>query len=573
MKKIFITLLFAALFVSCYQDKGNYDYTLSDMNEITDVIFTPAIADGNLIELQQALNEEDRDCKITVDIKQTKSENYDNLDFYWKISGTNIKDTVVETRGFLDIKLPLAQDLKYSVLLQIYDRTTTLSYYRSFKVETRPIFKNSLFVLHGKEGERKLGNIEIIEKDTMIYSDAYAKLFGEESNPFINSEALCYSTFHDNSNGINKNQHAHFMTVFDSDGKASVYDPYGLKFTYSNTATFRPASESFTFARNIQVGSVYYSNFFRTVISKEGQFYIGNHFPILYKPGHNIEIGETQNNAHVRDYRVTAASITPTRVVLWDAKYNCFLYLVHNEWLPQYKDQVVSNFYLSNPVQDANVDFSTLEKSPEGLKAVYSYIQYVENYNSDSKPYFIFHDETNNEFWRYELESQAIGEGKDNKANMTRANGEPDAAFTIKGQRLENFEPGEQLNTIVYNSYFTTNYLFYANGGTVYRYNISNGDNTVMYKAPEGYTVSVIKFRNEDSSDFMDNLGLFMSIGLNNGDNGAVAEILLQTSSDVDETFPTLFYEKDKEGNYLFGNIKDLQFTPFFQYKIPDHLK
>ena len=571
MKKIFITLLSVALLVSCYEDKGNYDYTLDSMNKIVEVTFNPAIADGKLIELQQALKEEDRDCKVIAEVTQSLKENYDNLHFYWNITGSGINDTVIETPGYLDVKLPLAQDLEYNVFLQIYDYSTTLSHYTSFKIKTRPIFKNSLFILHGKEGERQLGNIEIIEKDTIIYTNAYAKLYTGES-PFSNVEALNYSTFHDYSSGTKSDEHAHYMTLFNAEGKATVYDPYGLKLVYSNNAIFRPVSSSFTYSRNIQAGTVHANNFFRTVISKEGQFYIGNHFPILYKPGYNIEIGEVSNSAHQRDYKVTAAAITPTRIVVWDEKYNRFLYLTHNERLPEIKEDVNSEFHLSNPVQNANINFEELDKSPEGLKAVYSYIQYIDSYDSDSKPYFIFYDEEYNEYWRYELTSQAVGEGKDNKAKMTRANGDATAAFTISGERLLNFDPGEQINTLVYNSYFTTNYLFYANGGTVYRYNANNGEKTVMYNAPEGYTVSVIKFRNEDPSPYMDNLGLYMSIGMNKGEEGAVAEILLTTASDLDETFTPLLYKEDNEGN-KFGNIKDLQFVPTYTYKTPEHFK
>ena len=75
------------------------------------------------------------------------------------------------------------------------------------------------------------------------------------------------------------------------------------------------------------------------------------------------------------------------------------------------------------------------------------------------------------------------------------------------------------------------------------RHNLSNGDEEVIYTAPVGYTVSIIKFRTYDSesnstlsSNFGD-LGLYLSIGMNKGDNGAVAEIKLTTSADVDESY------------------------------------
>ena len=563
MKKIFITILSIGLLASCYRDKGNYDYTLDNMNEITAITFNPAKTDDNLIEFQQALKEEDRDCRIVVNVTQSKETTLDNLHFYWNISGD--KDTIVETTGYLDIKLPLAQDLKYNILLQVYDKTTTLSRYEKLKVQTRPIFKNSLFVLHGKEGERKLGNIEIIAEDTIIYTDAYSKLFPVNENPFANSIALNYSVFHDHSDKYPSDVNSQNMTVWNNDAKASVYEPYGLKVKYSNSAIFRPTSASFKYSRNVQVGSIYYNNFHRVVLSQDGQFYVGNHFPILYKPGYLIETGEAQNEAHQMSYRATAAAITSKRVVVWDEKNDRFLYLKH-EMLPQIEDDIISNFFLASPIQNANVNFTSLQKSPAGMKAVYSYTQYIDDFDN-TKAYFIFLDESSNEYWRYELTSVEIEDGNGEKANMTRANGEAPAAFTIEGELLSNFDPGEQINTVVYNSWFTSNYLFYANGGTVYRYNVSNGEKHIVYNAPEGYTVSVIKFRNADSSNYMGDLHLYMSIGLNKGEEGAVAEVKFTTASDLDETFPTLFFDKDNEGN-IFGNIQDLQFAPIYNYHV-----
>jgi hypothetical protein len=63
MKKISSLLLSVLMLTACYEDLGNYDYKLDSMNEITSVTFTPSIvmsASGNVIEVQQALDENDR---------------------------------------------------------------------------------------------------------------------------------------------------------------------------------------------------------------------------------------------------------------------------------------------------------------------------------------------------------------------------------------------------------------------------------------------------------------------------------------------------------------------------------
>ena len=102
------------------------------------------------------------------------------------------------------------------------------------------------------------------------------------------------------------------------------------------------------------------------------------------------------------------------------------------------------------------------------------------------------------------------------------------------------------------------------------RHNLSNGDEQVIYTAPEGYTVSVIKFRTEDaasnSSEFCSfgELGLYLSIGMNKDANGAVAEIKLNPAADVDESY-SVFCDKDSEGN-AFGRILDVQFAHVWSF-------
>jgi hypothetical protein len=96
---------------------------------------------------------------------------------------------------------------------------------------------------------------------------------------------------------------------------------------------------------------------------------------------------------------------------------------------------------------------------------------------------------------------------------------------------------------------------------------VSNGDKYVVYEAPEGYDVTKIKFRTEESCVFSDDLGLYLNIVLFNGTNGAVAEIKFDTAADVDTDYAPLFYDKDNEGN-LWGEIKDIQFVNDYMYKM-----
>ena len=54
MKKIAYSLISILLLAACYEDKGNYDYTLDSMNEILSVSFSPSVvmtAEGEVIEV------------------------------------------------------------------------------------------------------------------------------------------------------------------------------------------------------------------------------------------------------------------------------------------------------------------------------------------------------------------------------------------------------------------------------------------------------------------------------------------------------------------------------------------
>lgn len=217
------------------------------------------------------------------------------------------------------------------------------------------------------------------------------------------------------------------------------------------------------------------------------------------------------------------------------------------------------------PVMDAKVDFSSLGTlSPVGKTAVYGFIASHNEFFPDAKPQFIFKDADNN-FYLYELTPVDAG-GKSRGGDA----GASESAFTITGKKLPDFHPGSNLASITYNPWFSTNYIFYAKDDNVIRHNLSNGDEQVVYTAPAGYTVSVIKFRTEDAesnstmSSNLGDLGLYLSIGMNKESNGAVAEIKLTPAADVDESF-SLFCDKDSEGN-AFGRILDLQFAHVYTY-------
>ena len=569
-----LPVLLLVLLAGCYKDKGNYDYTLDTMNEITSVTFSPSVvkaADGDVIEVQQALDEDDRMRRVDVTVEQTLADNLDNLDFFWcrtytDEAGKAVKDTIL-SRGFLELELPVGKAVSYSIFLQIYDRTTDLSHYSSFKISTRPVFKNSLFVLHGNEGNRKVGNIEVIGNETKIYTDV--KTVTNDNNHYENATGFGYTTFIDIPDDLAGIGVTSTLTVYAGNGETRAYNPHGMHVKYTASQIFKPESENFSYLKTVQTGDPSNYTMYRIVFSQDGSVYVGNQVHALYKPGLACE--ESTDLPHQTDYEITAATITHNRFLMWDAKNGRFLYAAKEDpgFAGDEGNSIRPDYVSKNPLLDANVDFRTLQKSPVGMTAVMGYMNYRDNY-SQQNPFFIFKDEATGEYYRYELLMQNIGDGSKVRRYRTadgREVSEVLSAYTVVSEkRLAGLTPTD-MSTITYNSWFTTTNLFFAEGNTVYRYNVSNGDKYVVYEAPEGYNVTKIKFRTEESSAFSDDLGLHLSIVLFNGTNGAVAEIKFDTAADVDSSFAPLFYDRDNEGN-LWGEIKDIQFVNDYIYKM-----
>lgn len=572
MKKISSLLLFAFLLASCYEDKGNYDYKLDSMNTISSVTFSPSVtvsAEGNTIEVQQALDEEDKTRRVDAVLEQSLASNLDELDFYWCRSytdedGNNIKDTI-ETKGYLEFDLPVGKPMAYNIFLHIYDNTTTLSHYSSFKLKTRPVFKNSLFVLHGEEGKRQMGNIEVIGNETKIYTDV--KSVTKDDNRYENAVGFGYSTYINIPDNFANIGETRVLTVFGNNGETMTYEPFGMKVKYTSAQVFKPQSDNFSFKKLVQTGDPSNYTQYRIVLTDDGQAYIGNYVHALYKPGYACE--NNPDLEHETDYEITAATITHNRFLMWDAKNNRFLYAAKEDtgFANNEAASIKPGLASANPVLDANVKFQALQKSPEGMTAVLGYINYRDNYDLQN-PYFIFKDETTGDYYRYELLMQNIGDGsKAKRIGEDEEEKEKLSAYTIVGEkRLAGLTPTDA-STITYNSRFITSNLFFVEGNTVYRYNVQNGDKFAVYEAPNGYNITKIKFRAEDNNAFTDDLGLYLNIVMFNGANGAIGEIKFNTAADVDTDYAPLFYDKDDNGN-KWGEIEDIQFVYEYMYKV-----
>lgn len=571
MKKITSFFLLALLLTGCYKDKGNYEYTLDSMNEILSVTFQPPV-ENKVIEVQQALDEESSHCRVEAIVEQSLTQDLDELEFYWcrsyiNVQGKSVKDTI-RTKGYLEFELPIGKEMSYDIFLQVYDRSTALSHYSSFKIATRPLFKNSLFVLHGSEGERKLGNIEVIGNKTKAYTDV--KAVTRDENHYENVSGLWYTTYSYVPEG-GSYAFADRLVTYGGDDASKVYDPHGMILKYVAENMFKSPVGNFAYRNTMQTGASDIPNLYRLVLTENGEVYAGNQVYVLYRLGAGCE--NNPDVAHQADHTITAATITSNRYLMWDAKHGRFLYANKADGGFVYDEAGSTDASLASsmPILDAHVEYHGLHRSPASLTAVMGYVNYRDNYEQQNA-YFIFKDEATGDYYRYELQKLDNSKAARSRRSASRA-GEPEKplpVYAIVSEKLLTGLTPTYASTILYNAYFTTSNLFFAERGKVYRYNVSNGDRYLVYEAPEGYEVTKLKFRAEDSSNQNGDLGLMLDIVMTDGTHGAIGNIKFTTAADVDEDYLPLFYDRDGEGN-CWGEIKDIQFVYDFEYSKPAH--
>jgi len=584
MKKTIITSLGVAigtalLLASCYEDKGNYDYNFDSLNEITGVTFTPAAVsslNGQKIEFTQPLSGSVTK-RVEVSVDQSLSSNIDNLAFKWARSyknaeGETVEDTV-NTAGYLEVEIPSDRLVEYYVMLEVKDKTTDLAYYTKLYIQTRPLFQNSLFVLHTQQGETKLGNIETVGTDTNIRADAYKEVNPDATdNPFSKSIGLDFQAMYD----FGTRSYIEEFAIFNNDGTSYIYNPFGLSkrddlYPYYVLPYPKSSDVPLVIDKVVVTGdySITYNDIAprRIAISKDGRFYTADQYLSYHVPGEGVE--DNPDHLAQGSYFVTAGTITNAYNVLWDKRGNRFI-CQQKEFFGS-SEEYVWSYQSSNPVLDAHISFDGLGAalSPVGKTAVFAYIYYKssENYQS-ATPFFIFKD-SYGQYYIYELTATQSGD-KDKKSKaITRGDdkkddSEAEAMFTITGKAMSNFSPSSD-KTIAYSTWFSTNYIFYANGGSLYRYNTSNGDNTLLYSAPNGYTITLVKPRTYDAAAFTGDLGRYLVLALSDGKgNGAVAEVYLNTSADVESILPSATTVYDG-----FGTILDFQFVHEYGYTTP----
>lgn len=313
MKRVY-TLLFVAILsltaVSCFKDKGNYDYTPENRFEVT---LQPEITnDEETHWIVRPVNGPDS-VVFTVSVDQTLAADSTNLKVSWIIleNETEERDTAYGFRH--TFHFPMGQNRDYEVSLFVHDDLTGLSYRDDFSVRTRVPFEWALAVLHGEEGNRQVGFLDYpadnnYQDSATVVLDAYLNLRGERF--FQNAELIAFtpSTIGDDN-----------LLVLAPSNVWVMY-PYTMNTYYANETVYWgsiPVDYSF-------VGSCQTMNGARMVlIAENGRFYVGDRWGYLYDVNLDPDMPA--------DYTATAAYAIPGKNntgvnLVWDGNHHCFYY-------------------------------------------------------------------------------------------------------------------------------------------------------------------------------------------------------------------------------------------------------
>lgn len=212
---------------------------------------------------------------------------------------------------------------------------------------------------------------------------------------------------------------------------------------------------------------------------------------------------------------------------------------------------------MTSPLVDAGIDFVTSGyESPKGMNAVFGYIS-CDGSEISKAGYMIFTDNENNAY-AYRLE---INDKEKSSNALQTKDSEPVERFRVTERvalnGLENFTAHSPM---VYYSQLDPSFFYYASGGNLYRYNMTNKQSHLVYTAPEGYIINLLKFRCETNYPYAGPLTSILDIAMSKNEEGAIATIKLNNSGSIDNNFEPQFHTG-------FGPIADMAFAHDYIYQ------
>lgn len=482
MKNIVYIVGILLLLASCYDDKGNYDYT--EMNEVA-------------VELPESfgLRLSDTTLVIRPVISQSLRKRYDHLKFVWRHSTVNFSSLMNgDTLSMADTVAlhidPEDENLKYSHFLRllVYDEENDITYPYQTKVQISKPYEGAWMVLHKQAGETRLGAVEYIGDGVQVSPDVYYPTTGKK----LHGEPLLLSchnfvTAHYLYNGGSYSASNTFLLVTDDPKEAGVYCQW-KKFEKLDSLS-RMVAPNYRDVIDYKHISLLEGNQGYTICLSNGVLYQGNSGLKLYKAPISADVtGEVFLSGAI------ACSATG---VFYDKIGRRFLWYYGrgNEsgasTKPDVFNEAVENKtaigYL--PSRSSNVQYGVvnLNKLPDGQEVLYLGDGYRYGTMYNMVKCYAFAKGANNKSYVYEFQSRGLSTTSDK-------------AFS--GYYEINTPAGVDENTCFASNISYNGVMFYAAGKTVYRldYTQQGGIATVIYQHDEG-TATKMKFAKYEDSN------------------------------------------------------------------------
>lgn len=497
-----IFCIVAGCTLSCYDDKGSYDYI--DIRDIN-LSFTPegytdiANTSESVFKFKQPLGDT---ALVRIDpiLKTSKGEIGTSFEYFWIKPGVGNQKTDTIRTSHLDVKLAPRAHTDLTYILKITDTKTTLDYYRTITIRTITPFVNSWFVLHGTDNNMKIGTGERNEDNIWVTSDAYFDLHGVRR--FENAQSLMYvrAAFDDYTK-------AEMLTVIGGDSLFALY-PFDL--TVHNLYErmmppigYRPFVTDGISDRNRQ-GMLRDNNKKLFVSPGEGMYY-----PML-----------TQSED--ADYQASGVALHSRRVaVIWDAQqkkfYNYFLRNNNFGWWNFSQRNDAGNTARIEPFEE---DFFPADEfqNQELIKIIpdvwdekgISFLALFSNIHTGvvTRYHIIVEDDDNDEMTYKKLELRDL--------TITAA------------------------QNIAY-SYHFNNQIFYTAGNILYHYDMTNQENSIIYQVSDNTAViddAIFRWYMETNVEELSYFTRTIGLVVNYPDNrGEIHELILENSTDVEQVY------------------------------------
>lgn len=518
--KIYILGMIALLLGGCYEDKGNYDY--KKVNDLESITFLPEPTEITETSCNYKYRQPSLDTlRVTYTPVVTQSDvtNEDNLEFQWITSKTVNKKTVLDTLRSKELTLKFAPKKKtsYAPLFRVIDHSTGVEYYTKFNMNTVVPFVNSWFVLHGAQGERKLGVVEGInaeEDELNVVYDAYEDVWGVRR--FQDATKLFYLSL-DGSDYTNMITEHVFVIQPDS---CAYMHPFDLVVS-KRLELMMPPNVSPRPRLAYASGNGGTAGF---VVDGNGHLYWtrGQGWLFLVKTDDNT-----------KDYRVKNVFLSGSDyATIWDREHRQFMYYNMNENAMIWKDSDI------HPEDESSVVLTLFD---EGIFAEDEWsnqeVVYMGQGNSDisEEGTIIVGVDGQKNYMIYQLGFRGQG------ASFIEINKTP--AMNM------NLDASSQLAT----SIAFKDQIFYTRNSAVYLYNMASGEEIYLYDA--GGPITKLQFRiaaRYDSGYGTIDANKRLAVVVNNPDGtGELHELFLTSGGDVDKTLI----------HTGFGEIQDIVFT------------